>query len=89
MTKRSILTVLFAIVALLRIGADAIGSQPLDYVVTPLATILVIAVAWTDPGDETDPYRRFVLAGDRTPVAADFDRFGLAQTQRAERLFQL
>ncbi|MEP7344860.1 MAG: lysoplasmalogenase family protein, partial [Gemmatimonadaceae bacterium] len=63
MTKRTLLTALFGIAAVLRIGADAMGWQILDYVMTPLATILVIAIAWFDPGDEVDSYRRFVLAG--------------------------
>jgi uncharacterized membrane protein YhhN len=62
-TKRTILTAVLAVVAVLRVGADVIDSPMLDFVVTPLATILVIAIAWTDPGEETDPYRRFVLAG--------------------------
>ena len=63
MTKRTVLTTLVALSAVLRIGADAMGPAWLDFVVTPVATMLIIAIAWTDPGDDTDPYRRFVLAG--------------------------
>ncbi len=63
MTKRNILIGFFAIAAVLRVAADAGGPPILDYIMTPLATMLVIAIAWSDPGEETDSYRRFVLAG--------------------------
>lgn len=62
-TTRRILTVLLAIVAAVHVAASSFASPMVDYIAKPLATILIIAIAWTDPGDETDSYRRFVLAG--------------------------
>lgn len=70
-TRYPLLPVAFAAAGLLRIGARAVDATRLDYVATPLATILVIAIAWTDPGDEGDSYRRFVLAGLVFSLAGD------------------
>ncbi|MFN8581007.1 MAG: lysoplasmalogenase [Gemmatimonadaceae bacterium] len=63
MNRRTILTILIAISGALRIRAAMVPSPLLASVAAPLNTILIIALAWTDPGEETDPYRRFVLAG--------------------------
>lgn len=63
MTTHTLLVILFGIAAVLRVAADALAFPTLDFIATPLATILVIAIAWTEPGDDTDSYRRFVLAG--------------------------
>ncbi len=63
MNQRSVLTILAAVSGVLRVRAAVAGDVTQSYIFTPLSTILIIAVAWTDTGDESDAYRRFVLAG--------------------------